>query len=139
TIRKAIRSKHEVEDSFSYAVERSIIPLPSLLAQDLEQADRLYADRAIRDAQVRAEIEKIEAERRLEQQRVWTEEQQEREKRYLALQAERDRIAQQQAMERDILEAARRDKEKLLRQFYTDVVGQINDQVQLVCSNVLSS
>lgn len=42
-------------------------------------------------------------------------------------------------MERDIINQARKEKEKLVAQFYTDVVGQINDQLQLVCSSVLEN
>ncbi len=139
SIRQAIRGKQEVADSFSYAVEKSIIPLPSLLAKDLENADRLYAERAIHDAKVQAELAKITAERKLAEQQVWSKEREEREKHYLALQAERDRLERQAAMEKDVLEEAKRDKEKLVKQFYADVVGQINDQLQLVCSNVLES
>ncbi len=138
-IRLAIRSKAEVERSFRYAVERSIIPLPSLLAKDLENADRLYQERAIRDTQVAAELERIEQERRIAEARTIDIERQERDRRYMLLQAERERLQQQLLVERDILADARRNKEQLMRQFYCDVVGQINDQLQAICQSVLDN
>lgn len=92
SIRKAIRSSRNVADSFAYVVERSIVPLPSLLAQDLETTDRLYQQRAIRDAEVQAELEAIEQERRIAREKGWTQEQQAREERDIQLQLERERM-----------------------------------------------
>jgi hypothetical protein len=139
SIRTAIRSREEVAASFRYVVELSVIPLPSLLARDMEQAERLYGERAIKDATTRAELERIEAQRRIDQAKAYSEEQAERDRHWMLLRAEQDRIEAQQRMERDILNAARQDATRLLAQFNTDVVGQINDQLQLICSNVLDS
>lgn len=135
-IRMAIRSKDSVEASFKYEVERSIIPLPSLVAKDLESTDRLYKERAIRDAEVQVELERLEADRRIHEARAMTVEREEQQRRYQALQAERERLQLQLQMERDIVESARRDKQELLTQFYRDVIGQINDQLQSVCQSV---
>jgi hypothetical protein len=138
-IRAAMPHQWEIEDGFSYEVERGVVPLPSLLAKDMEQADRIYQERAIKDAKTRAELEAIEAQRRAEMQKLTLQQQQEREEHYQRLQAERERQRLQLEMERDVLSDARRQKERLVQQFYTGIVQQINTLVFQVTDNVLSS
>jgi len=136
----------EIEDGFTYEVERTVIPLPSLLARDMEQADRIYQERALKDARTRAELEALEIQRRAEmeklsqqqQQERW-QQQQERERQYQQLRAERERQQQQLEMERDILDDARRQKERLVQEFYTSIVQQINTLTHSVTSNILDS
>jgi hypothetical protein len=80
------------------------------------------------------EQERLQAMRQLSAQ-----EQEERERRYLRLSAEQERLRQQQEMERDVLANARAEKERLMREFYTDVVTQINELIRDVTGNVLES
>src|SRR5579883_1473703 len=139
TIRRALPSRLEIEESFRYNVEIGVIPLPSLLAQDIQQADRVYQERALRDARVRAELERLERERMEAARQLSAKEQLEREKRYLQLQAEQETIRLRQQMERDVIANARAEKERLVREFYASVVEQINVLIRDVTQNVLES
>jgi hypothetical protein len=139
TIRHALPTRIEIEESFRYTTEIGVIPLPSLLAQDIQQADHLYQERALRDARVRAELDRMEQERLQAMRQLSAQEQEERERRYLRLQAEQERLRQQQEMERDVLANARAEKERLMREFYTGVVTQINELIRDVTGNVLES
>ncbi len=145
-IRSAMPHPWEIEDGFTYEVERAVIPLPSLLARDMEQADRMYQERALKDAKTRAELEAIEIQRRAEmeklsqqqQQERW-QQQQERERQYQQLRAERERQQLQLEMERDILDDARRQKERLVQEFYTGVMHRISTLTHTVTGNILDS
>ena len=128
-----------VAAAFAYEYERGVIPLPSLLASDMEQADRIYRERTLRDAKVRAELEAIEAQRQAEMQKLSAQQQQEQEEQYQRLRAERDRQRQQLEMERDVLLDARRQKERLVQDFYAGVVAQINKLIFDVSENILDS
>ena len=139
TIRHALPTRVEIETSFAYHEEIGVIPLPSLLAQDIQQADHLYQERVLRDARVRAELDRMEQERLQAMRQLSAQEQEERERRYLRLQAEQERLRQQQEMECDVLANARAEKERLMREFYTDVVTQINELIRDVTGNVLES
>ena len=139
TIRHALPTRIEIEEAFAYHVEVGVIPLPSLLAQDIQQADHLYQERALRDARVRAELDALERQRQEEMRKLSAQEQEEREQRYLRLRAEQERLRLQQEMERDVLANARAEKEHLMREFYTGVVTQINELIRDVTGNVLES
>lgn len=138
-IRKTLPTSLELEGSFRYSVEIGIIPLPSLLAQDIKQADSVYQERALRDARVRAELDRMERERLEAMRELSAKEQLEREKRYLQLQAEQETMRLRQQMERDVLANARAEKERLVREFYASVVEQINHLIKDVTENVLGS
>ncbi len=167
-IRAAMKSREVVEKGLKYSFERSVIPLPSLLAEDVEKTQRIFRDRVINEAKAKAELdriaeehrtelERIEAERRIERAREWSEETKANETRQLYLQAEREkiqqemkehekqllanrkRVEQQEKMELDVITEARDDKMQLLRKFRSDVVGQINYYLQQVCGSVLES
>src|SRR6266566_2765877 len=139
TIRHALPTRIEIEEAFSYHVEVGVIPLPSLLAQDIQQADHLYQERALRDARVRAELDALERQRQEEMRKLSAKEQEEREQRYLRLRAEQERLRLQQEMERDVLANARAEKERLMREFYSGIVTQINELIRDVTGNVLES
>ncbi|HJT59174.1 MAG TPA: hypothetical protein VJ761_21890 [Ktedonobacteraceae bacterium] len=139
TIRQTLPTRIEIEASFAYHEEIGVIPLPSLLAQDIQQADHLYQERILRDARVRAELDRMEQERQQARRQLSAQEQEERERRYLRLQAEQERLRLQQEMERDVLANARAEKERLMREFYLDVVTQINELIRDVTANVLES
>ncbi|HEU5375559.1 MAG TPA: hypothetical protein VFV38_08985 [Ktedonobacteraceae bacterium] len=139
TIRKTLPTALELEESFRYNVEIGIIPLPSLLAQDIKQADTVYQERALRDARVQAELDRMERERLEAMREISAKEQLEREKRYLQLQAEQETMRLRQQMERDVVANARAEKERLVREFYASVVEQINRLIRDVTENVLDS
>jgi len=139
TIRHALPTRIEIEDAFAYHVEIGVIPLPSLLAQDIQQADSLYQERALRDARVRSELDALQRQREVEMRQLSAQEQEERERRYLRLQAEQERLQLQQEMERDVLANARAEKERLVREFYSGIVTQINELIRDVTNNVLES
>lgn len=138
-IRKTLPTALEMEDAFRYNTEIGVIPLPSLLAQDIKQADTVYQERALRDARVRAELDRMERERLEAARELSAKGQLEREKRYLQLQAEQETIRLRQQMERDVLANARAEKERLVREFYSSVVAQINELIRDVTNNVLES
>src|SRR6266496_4320201 len=138
-IRSAMPHPWEIEDGFTYEVERAVIPLPSLLARDMEQADRMYQERALKDAKTRAELEAIEIQRRAEMEKLSQQQQQERERHYQQLRAEQQRQQLQLEMERDILDDARRQKERLVQEFYTEVMHRISTLTHTVTGNILNS
>lgn len=163
-IQSEMPTRAEVAEAFEYATELGYIPLPSVLARDMDEADHVVRSRTLRDAKLRAEMDAIEAQRRVEldaiqeQQRLeeakqrveWQKlnEQQriERQAAYLKLQveeeklrAEREKIDQQRAMDRDVLNNARKQKDQLVQEFYTGVIAQINQLVREVCEETLES
>jgi translation initiation factor 2 beta subunit (eIF-2beta)/eIF-5 len=139
TIRRALPTRSEIEEAFAYHVEIGVIPLPSLLAQDIQHADHLYQERALRDARVRAELDALERQRQVEMRQLSAKEQEEREQRYLRLRAEQERLRLQQEMERDVLTNARAERDRLMREFYTGIVTQLNELIRDVTSNILES
>jgi predicted nuclease with TOPRIM domain len=139
TVRHALPTRIEIEESFRYATEIGVIPLPSLLAQDIQHADSIYQERALRDARVRAELDALERQREVEMRKLSAKAQEEREQRYLRLRAEQERLRLRAEMERDVLANARAEKERLVREFYTDVVTQLNQLIRDVTGNVLES
>jgi hypothetical protein len=163
-IQNEMPTREEVADSFEYKVELGYIPLPSLLARDMDEADHVVRSRTLRDAKLKAEMDTIEAKRRAEldaiqeQQRLeeakqraeWQKlsEQQrvERQAAYLKLQAEeerlraeREKIDLQRAMDRDVISNARKQKDQLVQEFYMGVIAQINQLVKEVCTETLES
>lgn len=139
TVRAAMPTLMEIEDGFVCDVERSYIPLPSLLAKDMENADRLYRERAIQDAETRTRLAEIEAQHQAELQKLSWEQQQERAKQYQRLKEERDRQEEQRQMELDLLNDARRQKERLIQEFYTNVIEQINTFLEKTTDDILTS
>jgi hypothetical protein len=83
TIQRTLPTRVEIEEAFAYHEEIGVIPLPSLLAQDIQQADHLYQERVLRDARVRAELDRMEQERLQAMRQLSAQEQEERERRYL--------------------------------------------------------
>lgn len=91
-IRSLIPTADQIRDSFSFDVEFTYVPLPSMLAADEAAADRIRLE-AIRNRD--------------------------------ALSSERQRQAAIDAMNRQVLEQARQDKERLVTGFIADVAAQL--------------
>jgi hypothetical protein len=164
SIREAMPTPEEVADAFLFEVELGYIPLPSLLAREVDEADHIVRERTLRDSKLRAEMEVIEAQKRVElniiqeQQRLeeakqrteWQtlnqQQQVERQATYLKLrieeeklQAEREKIERQRAMDNDVIANARKQKDQLVQEFYVEIVGQINKLVLQTCQETLES
>jgi hypothetical protein len=164
SIQGEMPTREEVAEAFEYEIELGYIPLPSLLARDMDEADHVVRSRTLRDAKLKAEMDAIEAQRRAEldaiqeQQRLeeakqraeWQKlsEQQrvERQAAYLKLQAEeeklrteREKIDLQRAMDRDVINNARKQKDQLVQEFYSGIIAQINQLVKEVCEETLES
>lgn len=105
-----IPSRDQIRDSFSFEVELSFIPLPSLLAEDQAEKERIDGEAAI-----------------------------ERERRYNEIRAERELTAAEIQMRRDVLESAKSQKENLVNNFMKDVVSQLNQALYDAVSDVLAT
>jgi hypothetical protein len=126
-IRTLIPTREAFAAGFAYEVERSIIPLPSLIG---ETRSRVYQERDEEETRTQAEIEKIES--------LSLEEQLAEQKRYNKLVAERRNQERQRRMEQDVIADAQRQKEKLVTEFYSQVTRQINEMTASACSNIIS-
>ena len=171
-IRQAVPALEEVAEAFEYRIEKTLIPIPSTLARDLEMADRIYKKRAAHDAQYQAEQERIErakrherevaearlqaeiqaatsksraerevveAQRRAELERIEREKRREQEQLEAQHRATMQKFQLQEQMERDVIQSAQQQRQELVDQFYTDVVGQINQIIYQVADNSLES
>lgn len=105
-----IPSPNRIYASFNYEADLSFIPLPSLLAADLAEAeiaqDRAYADRQATQAK---------------------------------LDGERKAAYEQSMMTRDVINKAAQQKEELISGFLYDILGQLRTLVYQASTDVLSS
>jgi hypothetical protein len=138
-IRAAMPKKSEIEQAFEYRVERGVIPLLSLARPDMEQANRIYHERALQDAETQAKLETIEGQCLSGIPKLTLQHQREREEQYRKLQQERERQRQQLEIEHDVLDDVRRQKEPLALEFYTGIIQQITTLIFQVMQKVLDS
>jgi len=115
-----IPGRERIRDSFAYEVELSYVPLPSLLAEDLAEAERIQAQR---------EVERLEEE--LQRDSVWREVRLEEE-------AARERQRMLEAMNRDVVAEARQQKQELIDGFLADLVRQLRGLVYEATTDVLA-
>ena len=152
-ITAAMPSADSLAARFVYRTEIGYIPLPSTLARDLGNADRFYQERAEQNAahqavmaQQRTVVEKAEAEAyaatEIANAQVWVARQAEQATFAAELQgiaarsaAELERIRLQKEMDADVLKSAQEQKELLVNEFYSGIVGQINQLLFEVCDN----
>jgi len=152
-ITAAMPSADSLAARFVYRTEIGYIPLPSTLARDLGNADRFYQERAEQNAAHQAEmaqqrtvVEKAEAEAyaatEIANAQVWVARQAEQATFAAELQgiaarsaAELERIRLQKEMDADVLKSAQEQKELLVQEFYSGIVGQINQLLFEVCDN----
>jgi len=150
-ITAAMPSADSLAARFVYRTEIGYIPLPSTLARDLGNADRFYQERAEQNAAHQAEMaqqrtvqERAEAyaARETANAQVWAARQAEQatfaaEQQVIAARsaAELERIRLQKEMDADVLKSAQEQKELLVNEFYSGVVGQINQLLFEVCDN----
>ncbi len=111
--------------SFYYETELEYVPLPSLLAEEQAEAERI-------EQEARIERERREAEHLLEMERIRAEE--------IAVRTAADeRLRMLREMNREVVEQARKRKKQLIDRFLRDVTAQLRSLVYEVCVNVLST
>jgi hypothetical protein len=109
-IESLIPTRQELEDAFEYDHDVSYIPLPSHLASPSPQ-------QFLQEASTQAELEVIEARR----------------------QAELQVVEDETRMHEDVIRHAQTQKERLVSEFYIDVVAYINERIAAVCTKTLAS
>jgi hypothetical protein len=138
-VERLMPEKENIEDGFEWETEISIVPLPSLVAKDLEGANRIYQERAIEDAKTQAELDRIRQEQLNTQRQLTLEQAVAEREAYAKLEEIRRKQEMQLQLEREVLESARRQKDRLIQSFYTDIIGAINAETQRVTSKILES
>jgi hypothetical protein len=131
-IEASLLSAIAIRESFYFDVELRYVPLPSLLAEEQAQAD-------VTQAQARTEVERLQAQRRLEEEQ----EEAAREKIWAETRAARTAAAWKEQlmkdMHADVVEKARKQKEKLVDGFLRDVVVQLRSLVYNASVDVLGA
>jgi hypothetical protein len=112
-IESLIPTKEELEAAFEYEHDVSYIPLPSL-ASEPAQASR---EQFLQEASTQAELEVIETRRQTELQTI-----------------EDERL-----MHEDVLRHAQEQKERLVSEFYAQVIEHINRRISDVCRRTRES
>ena len=131
-IRALIPSRKDIVDSFGFEIEIGYIPLPSLLSEDEAQADRV---RAKRDAERQREQSakelhdmKHEQKRRAERMSMSIQE--------AALLKREEMLAD---MNRDVVEAARKQKQQLIDGFMQDIASGTRQLFYKAITDVLGA
>ena len=121
-----------IRDSFYFETELRYVPLPSLMAEEWAERERI-------EAQAAAERERLELQLQVEREWAWAE----REKLRAEVQAARsaaewkERLMRE--MHRDVVEQARRQKEELVDGFLRDLVVQLRSLVYEATTDVLAA
>jgi hypothetical protein len=120
-IRRLIPTASQIYDSFAWEEELSYIPLPSLLASDEAETERL---------RIEAERQRLEAE--LARDDLWRE---------VAIRDEADRARRNAlaAMNEEVVAQARERKEQLLNGFMNDMVVQLRSAVYNAVTDILAT
>ena len=120
-VSRHIPSQETFYDSFYFDVELEYVPLPSLLAEE------------------QAEAERIRAEARAEQERAWAEEEKVRAEVVAARSAAEWKEHLMRQMHQEVVEQARRKKEQAVDGFLRDVVAQMRALVYQAATDVLAA
>ena len=120
-VRAMIRSRSEVRAGFAYETDLSYIPLPSLLAGDLAERERIDLER-----------QRAQDEYTRENDKRWAE-------KMVTDHALAQRKAELEAMNRDIVASLRQQKEEQVDEFLKGVVAQLRGQVYEVVLTALES
>jgi hypothetical protein len=131
-VSRQIPSREAFYASFYFDVELEYVPLPSLLAEEQAEAERIRA-------QARMEQERREMQLRLERERVWAQEERIRAGVAAARSAAAWKEQLMREMHREVVEQARRKKEQVVDSFLRDVVAQLRTLVYEVITDVLAS
>lgn len=116
-----IPSRERIREAWGFEFSLSYVPLPSLLADDKAEAERINAQNELESAKERAE-----------QDKVWLE-------MSATEAASRKRQQMLEAMNRDVVEAARKQKEQLVDGFLGGLVKQLRSLVYEAATDVLQT
>jgi hypothetical protein len=116
-----IPSRERIYEAWGFDFSLSYVPLPSLLADDKAEAERINAQNELERAKERAE-----------QDKVWLE-------MSATEAASRKRQQMLEAMNRDVVEAARKQKEQLVDGFLGGLVKQLRSLVYEAATDVLQT
>lgn len=131
-VRLHLRSAAEIERSFYFDYELRHVPLPSLLAEDLAEKERI-------ESEAQTERERQQMALYLERERAWAEEEKIRAEVDAARSAAAWKEQLMREMHRDVMETARQQKEELVESFLRDVVVQLRSLVYDATTNVLAA
>jgi hypothetical protein len=120
-IKSAIPTRDEVYASFAYETELSFIPLPSLLASDAAEKERIENAREVERVKERTVLMQHEQEQDLLRQSKW------------------DREAALRRMTDEVLAEARTKQNELVNGFLTDISAQSMSAIYDGLQNVLQS
>jgi hypothetical protein len=136
-----IPGQESIRDSFFFNIDVSFIPLPSLIAKDMAAAERVRADADVEQERIRAEGRVETAVIEAQEERIRAERQIERMKEEGAVSIEEaaleDRKRKLDAMNRDVLEQARRQKEELIGGFMSSLLIQLRGLVYETTTDIL--
>lgn len=134
-----LESATAIQHSFYFDVELRYVPLPSLLAEEMEQAARHEAAAKLEWARLEEAKEQQRIRVQAEEDRAWAE----RAKLEAEVQAARSAAEWKEQlmkdMHRDVVDQARRQKEKLVDGFLRDVVVQLRSLVYESTTDVLGA
>lgn len=125
-----IPSREEIYTSFGFDLELLYIPLPSLLAEDVARAQGIQI-------QTDLDIDRMQAKRKLEREQEWAEEERLRAGVLAARSAAQVQAEMMERMNRDIVDAARQQKEQLVNGFMADIRSQLTGLIFETCRDVL--
>lgn len=127
-----IESAIVIRESFYFNVELKYIPLPSLLAEDQAEAERIAGEAETNRLKVEAEQGLIRAEASAREAKIDVEVR-------MARSAAEHKDALMREMHQDVVKQARRQKEQLIDSFLQDVVVQLRDMVWKASTDVLGA
>ncbi len=116
-----IPSRERIIESWGFDASLSYVPLPSLLADDQAEAERVSAQRELEQAQEKAEQDKVWLEMSVQEGAI------------------RKREQMLEAMNRDVVEAARKQKRELVDGFLDGLVKQLRGLVYEAATDVLQT
>jgi hypothetical protein len=120
-IDEKIPSAETIRDSFYFRIELTYIPLPSLLEADLREAE-----------QIRSQRERERAENRARELAAWSETE--------AVEAAvRQREEALRRMNEAVLAQARAEKDRLVQEFLTDLVGGLRQKTYEIVTQALEA
>ncbi len=142
-ISNLVPSQEYVGASFSFDIDVSYIPLPSLVARDMADAKRIQAETEAEKTVILAEGRVKAAEVDAERERIWAQRKLEQLHEEQALSVEeaaiRDREKKLAQMNRDVIEQARKQKEEMVGSFMMDLLVQLRGLVYETTTDVLGS
>lgn len=142
-IEELIPDREKVRKSYGFDIRISFIPLPSLIAKDLASAEKIRMQSLAEGEIIRAEAQAKQAVTTAERDRRLYEEELERLRVEGEIDFERqaiaDREAKIEAMNRDVVESARKDAEETLAQFRNDLQRQLYGLVYDAITDIMAS